>query len=566
MVILLVFGVLEYRWFSVIAEEEYHKTHNSLVFTTNRIISREMQRTTLLTNWIDQVLLFSSDSSPDSLEEQLLDIYSRFGPDNPTDYLLTTIGYVDLFSDKDTESRYTENGFVEIPLDEELSVLVNSGKSMKTVVAPDIHILIPINERFIIVIDLDLYAFIESEVIPEIEQLYQNIEINWMISPEDPDFEAYLDDQGNLIEEYSFNPIRALLGDPYIETSEQIVPFIIGKDFKVPDLEKRSGSFSGPKPDMNMQPGGKIEMQDLEFLIAGISYSENTSYSSSIEPTLSIIFIGGILLILLIGCICILLLFQMRRVQNQRQKEREFTASITHELRTPLTIIQSASDNLAEGVITAQRVPAYGNLIKQQTHRLGGMIENILVYSRIEDKRSYTYHESPVRLDDFFNKIEQQLNILADEKQISIRWTVSNLSKEVYTDNELLELTVTNLISNGVYHAYHQKRGEIRVVVRFSDPKTLHCFVEDDGIGIPYKEQKEIWRSYYRGIESKDSQEPGSGLGLFIVKRNASILGGDVTLESPYPRLDGIEKPGCRFTINIPCKVNKNGKDTNNRG
>ncbi len=560
LVILFTFGMLEYRWFSAIAEEEYQKTYNSLIFSINRIISRELQRTELLTNWLDQ-MLENSGNRKDVIEDQLVDIYERFGPNSQSDYLFTTIGYVDLLSDEHRIRQYSERGFQEVSLPYEIDIRAGVASNTKslTITASAVYIQVPLDEQYVILIELDLFTFIETGVLPEIEQVYQDIEINWMITPQDPDFTTYIDDQGRIITDYHYNPVRALMGDSYIETTEQFIPFLLGRGYKLPDFMKSFDIENKPKSENEMPPEEFLHLSDFDFILAGVSFTSSSSYSSSIERTLSIVFIGGILLILLIGFICLLLFYQMRRIQGQRQKEREFTASITHELRTPLTIIQSASDNLAEGVIKGERIPAYGKLIKQQTHRLGSMIENILVFSRIEDKKVYTYHESPLQLDRLLGDIEQQMGILAEEKGISLHWVKINTSKEVLTDKELLALVITNLISNGVYHAYSQKHGEIRITIRFSEPETLQCVVEDDGIGISFKEQKDIWKSYYRGAQSRDSQERGSGLGLFIVKRNVSILGGKVDLESPYQRLDGIEKSGCRFTINIPCKVENNG-------
>ncbi|NCD06935.1 MAG: HAMP domain-containing histidine kinase [Spirochaetia bacterium] len=289
-----------------------------------------------------------------------------------------------------------------------------------------------------------------------------------------------------------------------------------------------------------------------------LKVNSNSNFVNYTEKTLSYIFIGGLFLLLLIGVICILSIYQMLRIKNQRDKEREFTASITHELRTPLTVIRSASDNLCENLVKKEKIPSYGQLIKQQAIRLNSMIENLLAYSKIEGNKFYKKNENKVNLKEFFETLKIQNIALSKEKDITINWIFKNLENIVYLDKDLLELVISNLISNSIFHAYNEYKGEIRIFAQFSkQKKELFCTIEDDGIGISIKEQKYIYNSYYRGEKSKEYQERGTGLGLFIVKRNVSILGGKIKLQSPYKRLNGKIKPGCHFELIIPCRIEK---------
>ncbi|MDC7242727.1 MAG: HAMP domain-containing sensor histidine kinase, partial [Sphaerochaetaceae bacterium] len=231
------------------------------------------------------------------------------------------------------------------------------------------------------------------------------------------------------------------------------------------------------------------------------------------------------------------------------------TASITHELRTPLTVIQAASDNLNSNLISKERIPTYGKLIKQQTERLNNMIENLLVFSKIENNKAYKLNPSNINLANMIEQIELQFKSIANEKNIQIKWTKTNLNKNILLDKTIYELILSNLINNSIFHAYNGQKGEVRVTIHYSDQKkSINTIIEDDGRGIPVKEQKYIWKSYYRGKKSINEQERGSGLGLFIVNRNVSILGGKVNLSSPYKRLNGKINNGCKFEFYIPCK------------
>jgi signal transduction histidine kinase len=78
--------------------------------------------------------------------------------------------------------------------------------------------------------------------------------------------------------------------------------------------------------------------------------------------------------------------------------------------------------------------------------------------------------------------------------------------------------------------------------------------VEDDGRGIAKAEAKFVFAPFYRDEESRAKHEKGSGLGLFIARRKAQTLGGRLTLESTYKRIDGTRRPGCRFTLELPAR------------
>jgi signal transduction histidine kinase len=76
--------------------------------------------------------------------------------------------------------------------------------------------------------------------------------------------------------------------------------------------------------------------------------------------------------------------------------------------------------------------------------------------------------------------------------------------------------------------------------------------VEDDGRGIAPSESRRIFEPFYRDRVSRENHEKGSGLGLFLAAGKARIAGGTIRLESPYHRIDGTKRPGCRFSAELP--------------
>ena len=99
------------------------------------------------------------------------------------------------------------------------------------------------------------------------------------------------------------------------------------------------------------------------------------------------------------------------------------------------------------------------------------------------------------------------------------------------------------------------EKGElVRVIGKARLPDSIEFFVEDDGRGIPKAEAALVFDAFYRDEASRARHEKGSGLGLFIARRKARLLGGDLVLESPYERVDGVRRPGLPLHLTLPLK------------
>jgi signal transduction histidine kinase len=564
--LMCLFVYFEYNWFDKIAENEYKKTYNSIGLNINRIVTREFDRINMFINWLNTYPNINSNDT-EGLSDFIAGVYAKYFV-NEDQNIIKSIGYVNLNDENSVEFIYDGTNWESKNLSSQtLEYLDKSTTTQSTFYDnEDLYITIFVNETTYIFINLDLKVFTNTVLLPSITEANSELEIIWVNQSNDEKVNQKNKDAVDKLILYKFSPIKSIIKGAKISNTTLIIPIArqeISETKNEDDSFKNNNTFF--RPPILSDSINNIEIKDV-YAYLGVNVNNSKFYGTYIEQILSFIFIGGIILISLIGVICLLLLYQIIRVQRQRDKEREFTASITHELRTPLTVIQSASDNLCENLIKPEKVPAYGKLIKQQSTRLNSMIENLLVYSKIEGNKFYNKIETKVNLKNFFQMMELQTKAISLEKNTPIHWVFKNLEKDVFIDRRLLELVISNLISNGLFHAYNKYSGEIRIYIQFIEHNhSIHCILEDDGIGIPLKEQKLIWNSYFRGENSKHSQERGSGLGLFIIKKNIAILGGNIKLTSPYKRLDGKIKSGCHFEFSIPCKVVKNEENINNR-
>ena len=265
----------------------------------------------------------------------------------------------------------------------------------------------------------------------------------------------------------------------------------------------------------------------------------------------------GLLLILATSFSVMFVLYN--RSGRLRRMEQEFVASMSHELRLPVTVIKAVSDNLSSGIVTKiDRAREYGREIHNEALRLEHMVESILMYSGLQSGqgvRSRGQQGQPVALKDLCESAIREIKALSNADDLEIRAEYNGDTEAVHADGEGLKTVVQNLLLNAVTHGLPSEPGKqpnIRLLVNTDDPAALRICVEDNGRGIRKPDQQYIWDPFYRTETSYRNQEPGSGLGLHLIRQIVKLNGGTVGVESPYKTASATSVQGCRFTVTLP--------------
>jgi signal transduction histidine kinase len=270
--------------------------------------------------------------------------------------------------------------------------------------------------------------------------------------------------------------------------------------------------------------------------------------SIRLRRVLNLVTSGGILALLVLSAFVLYRMY--RRSVRLRTSEQEFVASISHELRTPITVIQATSENLRRGLVTDPgRVTRYASVIGEQVRRLAAMVEGILFYSGLQSGMQRLPAVAEMDLEALVNEVVLSLREVAAGKGKSIEVRTRDLPASVCSDRTALRLLIENLLMNAIHHA---DPGPVRIIAAGAGSGTVAITIEDDGPGIPLREQARIFEPFTRGARSLREQKPGSGLGLHLVRRVAGMLGGGVRLDSPYVAEDGRRVTGCRFVVSVP--------------
>jgi signal transduction histidine kinase len=227
-----------------------------------------------------------------------------------------------------------------------------------------------------------------------------------------------------------------------------------------------------------------------------------------------------------------------RQIDLNRQKD-EFVAAVSHELRTPLTTVLGV-------VSTARRLrsrlepDALDELLgraAQQGDRLRRLIDELLLVAAAEHG-TLAVQNNPVDPRDLAEEVRVELDGRAGGR---LRVRTGGDVGRLVTDGDKLRQILINLVENAVKYA---PDGPIEVNVRRVG-QTIEWCVMDHGPGIPAEERDRVFDCFVQLDQSSTRRQGGTGLGLYLCRRLADLLGGDLELtETPGG--------GCRFTLRLP--------------
>lgn len=230
----------------------------------------------------------------------------------------------------------------------------------------------------------------------------------------------------------------------------------------------------------------------------------------------------------------------LAREKELNEMKSRFVSFASHEFRTPLaTILSSTSliERYQEPSLDKMSVKHIGR-IKSNVSSLIDLLNDFLSLGKLEEGK-IEYNPAEIDIVEFSDELIIAMQEMARERQ-KIHTEISGTTEPLFVDERLLKNILNNLLSNAI--KYSLEGSDIYYRVKFN-PEDVVFEVEDHGIGIPEKDQKHLFETFFRA--SNATQTPGTGLGLCIVKRYLQILGGTLQFTSR-------ENEGTRFVIGVP--------------
>ncbi|MBP7653006.1 transporter substrate-binding domain-containing protein [Candidatus Dependentiae bacterium] len=297
------------------------------------------------------------------------------------------------------------------------------------------------------------------------------------------------------------------------------------------------------------------EIYNKWFSLSEINEKMNVQYKQIILIVLLILFIFFILLVISLTWIYVLkkaikyqtkkinlsrneLIEQNRKIieSNEQLKKLDsmkdnFVSNVSHELRTPLVSILGYVNLLEEkklGDLSEKQIKAI-NIIAKNINKLLTIINSLLDITRSEeklfkDKREYV---------DLVKMIENSIALyepMIKSRNIKVSFDYDKSAKYVFESHmQLVEIIINNLITNAI--KYNKNEGSIFIELTKNE-KTIILSVKDTGIGIDKIHFPKIFDRFYQIDNKITSNSGGFGIGLYLIKKYATILKSSIELES----------------------------------
>jgi len=243
----------------------------------------------------------------------------------------------------------------------------------------------------------------------------------------------------------------------------------------------------------------------------------------------------------------------------------EFMAIVSHELNTPLTTLQGYISRLKRNIYADEEERSeIITKIEASVKKL------ILTTNDITTMNSYNLKKSlvmaPTSLSEILELVQQEVEILSRKRKMFIRLEIEKDLPKIKANWEALHLMIYNLVLNAI--RFTNDFGTVIIGARRSafqqekidGKESIVIFVQDNGIGIPEYQLKNVFRKFFELNEiyahksgTIEYRSSGLGLGLATSKRIVELHGGNIWIKSK-------EKEGTTVFITIPLKMQLEGK------
>lgn len=196
------------------------------------------------------------------------------------------------------------------------------------------------------------------------------------------------------------------------------------------------------------------------------------------------------------------------RAKNDYQDLKVFTENASHELLTPIAVINSKLDTLIQTENFSDRQSKLLNDLYSAVSRLNRLNQSLLLLVKIENK--LLHDKQQINLREVVDEMIIQFEEIFNDKDLKLTYTLDD--KEIYASRYLVEVLLSNLISNAIRHNYNG--GEIIVSLT-----NENLTIKNTGGSEPLPDEKIFTRFH------KSSGSEGSGLGLTISRQICENFG-----------------------------------------
>lgn len=238
----------------------------------------------------------------------------------------------------------------------------------------------------------------------------------------------------------------------------------------------------------------------------------------------------------------LVVVFAAERERRLSAMKSDFVANVSHELKTPVSLVRMFGELLLSNrVASDEKRREYLQIILNESDRLTALIDNVLDFSKLEQKKS-AFELAEGDIGQVASRAVEVYRYRAEREGVELRVELEDPSPRAVIDERAIELAIINLVDNALKYA---KDGKIVCIEVRSRGRFAEIRVRDFGPGIPLEDRRRIFDRFVRGRLSANAQVRGSGIGLALVRHIAEAHGGKAWVESEVGE-------GSTFVLAIP--------------
>jgi signal transduction histidine kinase/CheY-like chemotaxis protein len=267
---------------------------------------------------------------------------------------------------------------------------------------------------------------------------------------------------------------------------------------------------------------------------------------------------GAVILFILLTILGIFLYFYLEQ-KNLKTKialrynkkvsalKNSFIENLSHEFRTPIAVIIGYLELIKSRNLQPNQVAAYADIGINNGNELINTLNDFLTVLRnpnqnhLQEAQNLSSKNMPKFI---FTTVESFLGIAELHKiKLCFKSNIRDNGINISFDYNKLKKVLNNLISNAI--KFSKSGGTVYITVNL-EKDFFYLRIEDEGVGIPKKEQKKVFNRFYQS--DKHNNQGGFGIGLSLVKNLISKWNGEITLQSK-------EDVGTVFEVHFPLKT-----------
>lgn len=235
---------------------------------------------------------------------------------------------------------------------------------------------------------------------------------------------------------------------------------------------------------------------------------------------------------------------ELQRMNELKEKENRearlsFFTMVAHEIRTPISLIIGPLEKLKNTIDDKQL-----DIIDRNAHRLLELVNQLLDFRKVE-QHSLVMHFASHNINELLHSVSERFEPTFEQggKQFTTVYPPERFTAII--DREGITKVISNLLTNA--NKFAKSRVELRCTANADDNQFV-IEVADDGIGIQPEDQERIFEPFFQSQNKSGvntHHQPGTGIGLSIVKRIVDMHQGTISLQSAVGQ-------GATFTITLP--------------